>query len=169
MTLIEALNTAIYNEKLASDNYRNLAGLCRKAGNDGVAGFFEEQAKRETGHFNSLMKHKSRMPAGAGAAVGEVVKWLTREATAASGVSPAVNIDDALQTVEEAEAAAERFYREAGQQAAGEDGELAALFEKLAEDEARHSYLARKIRAKLEAEGRIEPVDYEDLGFGAGG
>lgn len=169
MTLTEALNTAIYNEKLASDNYRNLAELCRKAGNDGVAGFFDEQAKRETGHFNSLMKHKSRTPDDAGAAVGEVVKWITKEATAASETSPSVNIDDALQTVEEAEAAAERFYKEAGENAAGQDEELAALFAKLAEEEAHHGYLAKKIRAKLEVKGSIEPVDYEDLGFGTGG
>ncbi len=164
MTGAEAVNTAIYNEKIAADHYQRLAETCRKAGNNTVADFFVDQSKRETGHYNRLFKFKDNHPAYSTGSVGEAVKWVTREASAGTQAPLSVDLDDALQVVEEAERNAETFYLQAGADA--DDKELSELFGWLADEEAHHLYLAQKIRAKLEQGGVIEPPDYDDLGMG---
>lgn len=165
MTGAEALNTAIYNEKLASDHYRMMAEWARKGGNDKVADFFLEQSKRETGHYNSLFKFRENHPEyQSDASLGEITKWITDETFASSHTPVDIDIDTALQTVEAAERSAESFYRRAIDQR--EDKELKELFAKLADEEAHHLYLAQKVRTKFEQSGTIEPADYEDLGQG---
>lgn len=165
MTGAEAINTAIYNEKLASDHYKSMSEMAQKAGNDPVAEFFLEQSKRETGHYNSLFKFReNHSEYHAGGSVGEVVKWITDETFAAARIPANIDVDTALRTVEAAEQSAESFYRQAASDV--EDKELKELFTKLADEEAHHLYLAQKIRTKLEQKGVIEPTDYEDLGQG---
>lgn len=165
MTGAEAINTAIYNEKLASDHYKAMAEMARKGGNDSVAEFFLEQSRRETGHYNSLFKFReNHSEYHSGGSVGEVVKWITGETSAAAHTPVDIDIDTALQTVEDAERSSESFYRQAASDM--EDEEIKELFAKLAEQEAHHLYLAQRIRAKFEQKGSIEPADYEDLGQG---
>jgi len=158
----DAVNTAIYNEKLSMDNYHHLAAYCRKAGNLSVAGFFEEQSKREKGHYNSLVKYKEKNALVSTLAPGEMVAWLSKEAMEDADISAEISLDDALAFIEEGEKSAERFYRQAAADA--QNPELAEFFGKLADDEGHHLYLAGKIRTRLEQEGVVEPADYMDLG-----
>jgi len=160
----EAVNTAIINEKMAIDHYKNLSGLCRKVGNDGVADFFAEQSKREEGHYNSLVKYREKHPAGSGQAPGEAVKWITKETGAGTQTPAGLDIEAALLQVETAERNAQRFYNQAMENASPTGAR--ELFAKLAEDEGLHLYLAQKIRSKLEQGGVIELTDYEDMGAG---
>jgi len=160
----EALSTAIYNEKLSRDRYANLAAACKKSGNETAAGFFEVQSKREQGHYNRLSKQRDRLFPDSKSELGTVVKWVTPETGAGMEDPVNLDLDGALALVEQAEQATEVFYRT--QAEAATDGDLAALFARLAEEEAHHAYLAHKIRAKLEMEEKIEPIDYSDLGYG---
>lgn len=165
MTGAEALNTAIYNEKLAADHYKAIAELAQKADNATVAEFFFEQSRRETGHYNSLFKFReSHSEYRSSGSVGEVVKWITGETFAAAHTQVDIDIDAALQSVEAAERNSESFYRKAAD--AIEDKEIKELFTKLAEQEAHHLYLAQKVRTKFEQTGTIDQTDYEDLGQG---
>ncbi|MDH5639253.1 MAG: hypothetical protein OEZ04_12260 [Nitrospinota bacterium] len=158
----QVINSAIYNEKLAMEHYSSLAEVLKKAGDAGAAQFFEEQGKREKGHFNSLMKYKENMFPDSKVAVGESISWITREVTDEAGTQ--AGLDDALKVVEEAEKAAEKFYRNAVAEA--EEPEARELFEKLADDEARHFRIMGRLRARLEEKGSIEPPDFADLGMG---
>ncbi|MDH5757561.1 MAG: hypothetical protein OEZ55_12940, partial [Nitrospinota bacterium] len=145
----QVINSAIYNEKLAMEHYAALSKVLKKAGDSGAAQFFEDQGNREKGHFNSLMKYKEKMFPDSKVAVGETIKWITREVTDEAGTQ--AGLDDALKVVEEAEKTAEKFYRDAIAQA--EDAEARELFEKLADDEARHFHIMGRLRARLEEKG----------------
>ena len=163
MDTLQALNSAIYNERLAMEHYSALAEVVGKSGDPSVAQFFEDQSNREKGHFNSLMKQKERLfPEGSDVAVGETVKWITREVTAESGAQ--AGLDDALKVVEEAEKTAQKFYLDAAK--GTEDQEVKELFEKLAEEEDRHHRTMGRLRVILETKGKIDPPDFEDLGMG---
>lgn len=165
MTGAEALNTAIYNEKLASDHYRAMGESAEKAGNGPVAEFFFEQSRRETGHYNSLYKFKeNHSEYHSSGSVGEIVKWITDETFAATNAPVDMDIDTALQSVEAAERSSESFYRQAVDEM--DDKELKELFTKLADEEAHHLYLAQRVRSKFEQTGAIDQTDYEDLGQG---
>ena len=158
----QVINSAIYNERLAMEHYVSLADVLDKAGDAAAAQFFTDQGNREKGHFNSLMKYKEKMFPDSKIAVGETLKWITREVTEESSVK--AGLEDALKVVEEAERNAEKFYRDAI--AGAEDQEARQLFEKLADDEARHCRIMGRLRARLEAKGTIEPPDFADLGMG---
>ncbi|MDH5509110.1 MAG: hypothetical protein OEZ32_02025 [Nitrospinota bacterium] len=157
----QVINSAIYNEKLAMEHYASLAEVLKKAGDASAARFFEEQGKREKGHFNSLMKYKEKMFPDSKVAVGETISWITREVT--DEVGSLAGLDDALKVVEESEKAAEKFYR--GAIDGAEEQEARILFEKLADDEARHGRIMGRLRARLEEKGSIEPPDFADLGM----
>ncbi|MDH4182779.1 MAG: ferritin family protein [Nitrospinota bacterium] len=161
MTAEQIINTAIYNEQLAQEHYTALSGVLQKGGNEAAAQFFAEQGKREKGHFNSLMKYKERLYPQSHVSVGETVKWITAEINAESGTQ--AGLADALIVVEMAEKTAEKFYRDALAKAT--DPEARELFEKLANDEARHFQIMGRIRAMLESKGKIEPEDFADLGM----
>lgn len=163
MTSVEILNTAIYNEKLAADHYDSLAALCLKAGNELVADFFVDQANRERGHYNRLLKIKTRGHGDEGPSLGENVRWITSETGAGSQISPDISVDGALRLVEEREKDAAEFYAVVGGKTS--DQALAAVFNDLADEEARHHYLARKLRSRMELKGLVEEVDYVDMGF----
>ncbi len=163
MTSVEILNTAIYNEKLAADHYDSLATLCLKAGNELVGDFFMDQANRERGHYNRLLKLKTRRHGSEGPSLGENVRWITPETGAGSQISPDIRVDDALRLVEEREKDATEFYAMIARKTS--DQVLAAMFKTLADEEARHQYLARNLRSRMEIKGLVEEVDYVDLGF----
>lgn len=163
MSSAEILNTAIYNEKLAADHYGALAELCHKAGNEMVADFFIDQANREKGHFNRLLKLKTRRHGSEGPSLGENVKWIVPETGAGSQVSPDITVDDALRLVEEREKDAAEFYAVISKKTS--DQVLAGMFKTLADEEARHQYLAKNLRSRMEMKGLVEEVDYVDLGF----
>lgn len=163
MTSAEILNSAIYNEKLAADHYDALAELCLKAGNETAASFFMDQSKRETGHFNRLLKLKTRRHGSEGTTLGENVKWIVSETGAGSQISPDITVDDALKLVEEREKDAAEFYSVIS--AKTSDRVLAAMFKTLADEEVRHQYLAKALRSRMEMKGLVEEVDYVDLGF----
>ncbi len=162
----DAVITAIINEKMAIDHYKNLSGLCRKVGNYGVADFFAEQSKREEGHYNSLVKYRENHPAGSGQAPGEMVKWITKETGAGTQTPAGLDIEAALLQVENAERNAQQFYNQASESASSTGTGAKALFAKLAEDEGLHLYLVQTIRSKLERGGVIGLTDYEDMGAG---
>lgn len=165
MTGAEALNTAIYNEKLASDHYKAMGESTEKAGNGQVAEFFFEQSRRETGHYNSLYKFKeNHSEYHSSGSVGEIVKWITDETFAATNAPVDMDIDAALQSVEAAERSSESFYRKVADEM--DDREIKELFAKLADEEAHHLYLAQRVRSKFEQTGAIDQTDYEDLGQG---
>lgn len=164
MTAPEALNTAIYNERLAAANYDYIADLCAKIDNYDAVGFFRDQANRERGHYNSLIKFREKAHySGISPEVGEVMKWVSSELGADLDIRPDVSLDQAMKIVEEREKSAVEFYRVASSSCS--DRELSELFGKLAEDESRHMYLADKLRATLEMRGKLDPPAYEDLGF----
>jgi rubrerythrin len=163
MTSAEILNTAIYNEKLAADHYDSLAVLCLKAGNKLVADFFVDQANRERGHFNRLLKLKTRRHGFDSPALGENVRWIVSETGAGSQVSPDITVDEALRLVEEREKEAVKFYTVIAEKTS--DQVLSAMFKALADEEASHQYLARNLRSRMEMKGLVEEVDYVDLGF----
>ena len=163
MTISEVINTAIYNEKLASDFYINIANMLRKIDNTACADFFEDQAAREEGHYNSLFKYKTKVEGDVSQPVGEGIKWVTQETGAGQDVRADISIDDALQLVEEREDGAEKFYRQAAENC--DDKELCELFTKIAKDEAYHHYLIQKLRSAYEQKGVIEPPDYDELGY----
>jgi rubrerythrin len=78
-------------------------------------------------------------------------------------VSPEISVDEALKLVEEREKDAGEFYAEVSRKTT--DHVMAAVFKQLADEEARHHYLARKLRSRMEMKGLVEDVDYVDLGF----
>lgn len=162
MNAEEVINTAIYNEKLAMDHYSALAAVLDKAGNSSAAIFFAEQGSREKGHYNSLTKYRDKNFPDSKVAVGETVKWITREVTEESAMQ--AGLEDAIKVVEEAEKSAEKFYRDAIEKA--DDPEAKDLFGKLADDEANHFRIMGRLRAILESKGKIEPPDFADLGMG---
>lgn len=161
MTIDEILNTAIYNEKLAYDNYNGISEMLRKAKNVLAADFFLDQANREKGHFNSLMKLKEKVSPGSLLPVGEDIKWMTPDSGYDANVG--ISLSDALSIVEEKEHNADQFYRKAAIKTL--DPEARKLFTQLAEEEAHQHYLIRKARTLFEEKGVLEPTDYEDLGF----
>ncbi len=164
MSIPEIINTAIYNEKMASDFYLNIANMLKKVNNAECADFFMDQAEREKGHYNSLFKYKSKIEDGGSQAVGETVKWVTKETGAGQEVRADISIDDALHIVEERESDAETFYNQAAEKC-GDDEELRKLFLKLAEEEAHHHYLIQKMRTTYEQKGVIEAPDMDELGY----
>jgi rubrerythrin len=163
MASAEILNTAIYNEKLAADHYHTMADLCLRAGNQIVADFFKDQADRERGHYNRLLKLKTRRHGSEGPALGENVRWVVTETGAGSQVSPDITVDDALRLVEDREKDAAEFYAVIAGKTT--DKVIAGMFKTLADEEARHQYLAKNLRSRMEMKGLVEEVDYVDLGF----
>lgn len=163
MNIAEDLNTAIYNERLACERYRDIAVYLRKAGNDNGAEFFTDQANRELGHYNSLMKYKEKNGIESDTALGESMKWVSPESVSGEDIPSNIDLESALHLVDEKELASERFYRDAARKVG--DQELADLYNKLADDEARHHYLIQKLKTIYETKGQIEPIDYQDLGF----
>jgi rubrerythrin len=163
MTSVEILNSAIYNEKLAADHYHSLADLCLRAGNQMVADFFKDQADRERGHYNRLLKLKTRRHGYEGPSLGENVRWIVSETGAGSQVSADITVDDALRLVEEREKEAVEYYSVIAGKTS--DRVLAAMFKTLADEEARHQQLAKTLRSRMEMKGLVEEVDYVDLGF----
>jgi rubrerythrin len=155
------INSAIYNEQLAMAHYAALADVLKKAGDKVVAQFFADQSKREKGHYNSLTKYKKKAFPSSKVAAGETVKWITREVTDEAGTQ--VGLSDALTVVEEAEKAAERFYNDAARNTQEKDAK--GLFTKLADEEANHRKIMARLRSRLETKGKIETVDFDDLGM----
>lgn len=163
MTSAEILNTAIYNEKLAAEHYGSLAELCQKSGNVTAADFFIDQANREKGHYNRLLKLKNRRHGYEGPSLGENVRWIVAETGAGSQVSPDITVDDALRLVEDREKDAAEFYAVIASKTS--DQVLAGMFKALSDEEERHKYLAKNLRSRMEMKGLVEEVDYVDLGF----
>jgi len=164
ITIPEAVNTAIYNEKLACERYRDIAEFLYKADNKDAGDFFIDQSNRELGHYNSLIKFRDKRHIKEGVpALGESLRWLTPEGGSGVEIRADMNLHDALILVEEMESGAEKFYRDMAEKA--EDLDAKELFTKLAVDESHHHYLARKLQAIYELKGKIEPVDFDDLGF----
>lgn len=163
MSLSEILSSAMINEKKAIENYNATADLCHKAGNHDIASFFEEQADRETGHYNSLEKRRRALPNKESQTEAPEVMWVTGEQTPAPAIAATIDLDGALAMVEERERNAERFYRKAAQ--VTKDRAFAAYFDLLADEEAHHNYLILKLRAQMTVRGKIEETDYADLGF----
>lgn len=162
MSSVEILNSAIYNEKLAADHYLSLADLCLRAGNQVVAKFFKDQADRERGHYNRLLKLKTSGHGSGGPVLGENVRWVVTETGAGTQVSPDISVDAALQLVEDREKDAAEFYAVVAGKTT--DKVLADIFKTLADEEAHHQYLAKNLRSRLEQKGVLEEVDYADLG-----
>lgn len=164
MSMAEIINTAIINEKMAADNYDRIADECAKVNNEKGAEFFRDQANRERGHFNSLVKCKSKKFRGEDTpALGEVVRWVTDETQIAPEKIATMSFDDALMTVEDREQAAEIFYRQAA--SVVPDQAVAAFFDSLADEEAHHTYLALRLRTQSEMRGLVEAPEYADLGY----
>jgi rubrerythrin len=164
MSMAEIINTAIINEKMAADNYDRIADECDKVDNVAGSGFFRDQANRERGHFNSLVKCKSKIFHGEDTpAVGEVVRWVTDETQVAPEQIATMSFDDALRTVEERERSAEIFYRQSASMVTNRA--VAAFFENLADEEAHHTYLALKLRSQSEIKGLVDAPEYADLGY----
>lgn len=165
MSVAEVINTAIINEKIAADNYNSIGKEYDKLGKAKMAEFFRDQASREEGHYNRLVKFKSNMTDSVNSPeVGEVMRWVTNEAIFPAEKIASMNIDTALKIIEERERIAERFYRISAKAAVDET--IADLFIALADEEAHHVYLSQKERFRNEQKGLIEEPAYTDLGYG---
>lgn len=159
----EVLNSAIYNEQISYEQYNNLADMLAKTENKTAADFFRDQANREKGHLNSLIKLKKKIAPDSLLPIGENVKWITPDRGFISDVRVGVSLDDALSIVEEKENSADIFYQNAA--TAADNPDISELFTRLAEEEKHQHYLIQKMRTIYEQRGMIEPIDYEDLGF----
>ncbi|MBF0170372.1 MAG: ferritin family protein [Nitrospinae bacterium] len=168
LTFTELLDTATLSEAMAADYYDRLAALADQAGNGEVALFFRDQANRERGHCNRLCKYRDDHGLGDYRTLGAHQRWLSPEIDEPRewDLSREADLNTVLRVVEQAEERAERFYREAAEQA--DDPVLAQLFLSLANEEARHGRLARTERGRRERQGDLPLPDYDDLGVGQG-
>ena len=146
-SILQALDTAAYNEDIAMKFYKNLAAFCRLNYRDDLADFFIDQSNREKGHFNSLMKFKRDNYGLENFDKSKViVKWLTPETGIGSGgLSFDESIEEVMKKVEWAEHETELFYR----RQAEKYPDISEMFCQLAEDEANQHHLALEAMERL--------------------
>ena len=158
----EILKCAIQNEKIALENYNTIGEIMLNSYNFSVAQIFFEAAKVEKGHFRKLQKALKRL-------YGIIVTDTTplpysTGCTPGSGdnaclldIRTGMRQEEAIRFLEEAERAAEKYYRGAVEMT--ERPDMKVLFRMLADEEGRHSRLVRRIARKAVTR---EPVKAPD-------
>lgn len=147
----EILKCAIQNEKIAQENYNTIGEIMLNSYNFAVAQIFFESANVEKGHFRKLQKALKRLY---GVIVTDTTPLpFTTGCAPGSGdnaclldIRTGMQEDDAIQFLEEAERAAEKFYREAVEKT--ERPDMKVLFRMLADEEGRHGRSIRRIARK---------------------
>lgn len=147
----EILKCALQNEKIAHENYNIIGEIMLNSYNFSIARIFFEAAKVEKGHFRKLQKALRRLY---GIIVTDTTPLPFSTGCAPGGGDNACLLDirtgmsqeDAVRFLEEAERAAEKFYREAVE--VTERPDMKVLFKMLADEEGRHGSSVRKIARK---------------------
>lgn len=162
----EILKCAIQNEKIALENYNAIGEIMLNSYNFPVAQIFFEAAKVEKGHFRKLQKVLKRLygivvtdttplPFSTGCAPG------SGDNACLLDIRTGMQEEDAIRFLEEAERAAEKFYREAVEKT--ERPDMKILFRALAVEEGRHARSVRRIARKAvtrdpgKARDNVEP------------
>ncbi len=166
LTLTEILDSATLSERMAAEYFDHLAAWARDDGNTAVAGFFVDQANRERGHCNQLAHYREKHGLREYREPQDELPWISPEAAGwhKDDQDRQFDLDTALTVVEQNEAKAERFYREAAQEV--DDPDLQGLFTRLADEEAAHRRHALAERGRKERLEDMALPDYEDLGYG---
>lgn len=147
----EILKCAIQNEKIALENYHIIGEIMLNAYNFSVAQIFFEAAQVEKGHFRKLQKVLRRLygivvtdttplPFSTGCAPG------SGDNACLLDIRTGMKQEDAIRFLEEAERAAEKFYREAVEKT--ERPDMKILFRALANEEGRHCRSIQRIARK---------------------
>lgn len=147
----EILKCAIQNEKIAFENYNAIGEIMLNSDNFSVAQIFFEAAKVEKGHFRKLQKALKRLygiivtdatplPFSTGCPPG------SGDNACLLNIRAGMRQEDATRFLEEAERAAEKYYRDAVEMT--ERPDMKILFRTLADEEGRHRRLIQRIARK---------------------